>query len=185
MLPHCLYYVDKITLVRRKKYKVQHISGKFSCLDIWKICMCNLHRHKSQFIKIKFYPKFQEEKKHGVCVSGVCLHLTVGIGSSVHQEKTIPECFVLLQASHLKALFLSAMEAILICSKCRSAAKPPSYTNSHSHALPKILLFISRAFANIWNSWRNPSSPAPASRFTKRIFNEKALCCLCYQEQHA
>lgn len=81
VLPHCLYYVDKITLVRRKKYKVQNISGKFSHLDIWKICMCNLHRHKSQFIKMVFCPKFQEEKKHGMCVLRACLHLRVGIGS--------------------------------------------------------------------------------------------------------
>lgn len=182
MLPCCLYYVDKITLVRRKKYKVHNVSGKFSHPDIWKICTCNSHQQKSHFIKTKFYPKFQEEKKHGVCVSGVCLRLSVGIGSSIHQDETIPECFILLQASHLKALFLSAMEAILICSKCGSAVKPPSGTNSSSHALPQILLFISRAFANVWNSWRNPSSPAPTSRFTKRIFNEKVLC---YQEQHA
>lgn len=149
VLLHCLYYVDKITLVRRKKYKVQNISGKFSLLDIWKICMCNLHRHKSQFIKMEFYPKFQEEKKHGMCVLGACLHLRVSIGSSVHQDETIPEFVILVQASCLKALFLSASEAILICSKCSSAAKPPSYTNSYSHALPQILLFISRAFANI------------------------------------
>lgn len=149
MLPHCLYYVDKITLVRRKKYKVHNVSGKFSCPDIWKICMCNLQQHKSQFIKMKFYPKFQEEKKHGVCVSGICLHLSVGLGSSIHQDETIPECFILLQASHLKAQFLSAVEATLICSKCRSAVKPPSYTNSYSHALPQILMFIPQVFSNV------------------------------------
>lgn len=149
MLPRCLYYVDKITLVRRKKYKVHNVNGKFSHPDIWKICMCNSHQQKSHFIKMKFYPKFQEEKKHGVCVSGVCLHLSAGIGSSIHQDETIPECFILLQASHLKALFLSAMEAILICSKCGSTVKPPSGTNSSSHALPQILLFISQAFANV------------------------------------
>lgn len=149
MLPHCLYYVDKITLVRRKKYKEHNVSGKFSCPDIWKICMCNLQQHKSQFIKMKFYPKFQEEKKHGVCVSGICLHLSVGLGSSIHQNETIPECFILLQASNLKAQFLSAVEAILICSKCRSAVKPPSYTNSYSHAPPQILMFISQVFSNV------------------------------------
>lgn len=54
VLPCCLYYVDKITLVRRKKYQVQNLSGKSSCLDIWKICMCNLHWHKSHYIKMKF-----------------------------------------------------------------------------------------------------------------------------------
>lgn len=68
VLPCCLYYVDKITLVRRMKYKVQNVSGKFSHLDVWKICMCNLHRHRSQFIKMKFYPKIWKKKKHDVCV---------------------------------------------------------------------------------------------------------------------
>lgn len=64
VLPCCLYYVDKITSVRRKKYKVQSTSGKFSHLDIWKICMFNLHWHQFHFIKMKFYQKIWKKKKH-------------------------------------------------------------------------------------------------------------------------
>lgn len=148
MLPYCLYYVDKITLVRRKKYKVQNISGKFSHLDIWKICMCNLHRHKSQFIKMKFYLKIWTKKKNGVYVSVVYLHLSVGIGSSVHWDSIHwKEHFIFLQAKHMKALFFPATETILSCSKCRSAAEPRSYMYSHSHALPQILRVYLSSFS--------------------------------------
>lgn len=121
----CIMF-GKITLVRSKKYQVQNISGKFPHRDIWKICVCNLHQHKSQFIKMKFYPKFQEQKKHGLCVLRVCLYLSVGIGSSVHQDETIPECFILLQASCLKALFLSAMESILTALNADQQQNPPA-----------------------------------------------------------
>lgn len=56
VLPCCLYYVDKITSVRRKKCKVRSTSGKFSHLDIRKICLFN-------FIKMKFYQKNRKEKE--------------------------------------------------------------------------------------------------------------------------
>lgn len=76
VLPCCLYYVDKITSVRRKKYKVQSTSGKFSHLDIWKICMFNLHWHQFHFIKMKFYRKIWKEKKHEGCVFRGCISIS-------------------------------------------------------------------------------------------------------------
>lgn len=81
--------------------------------------------------------------------------------------------------------FLSTTETILMCSKYRSVVEPCSYMCSHSHALLWILLFYHSRFANIWNSWRKQSLPAPSNTSTERIFNEKVRCCLCYLKQHA